>query len=136
MSKNSVKSKIYIPFQNPFWSSLHHQKVIAFSSLFMNWNLVLVGGIKRDFSNLFVFASESQSVAEWQFGTFQKSSFRSITIYFSLQNGITHICCILFEFGSTGEKINIGNICSGCSSFLEKILISNCVITQLSTKLG
>ena len=122
MSKNSVKSKIYIPFQNPFWSSLHHQKVIVFSSLFMNWNLVLVGGIKWDFSNLFVFASESQSVTKWQFGTFQESSFRSITIYFSLQNRITHICCILFEFGSIGEngqKINVGIIWSGGSGFFK-----------------
>ncbi|KAF1751148.1 hypothetical protein GCK72_017702 [Caenorhabditis remanei] len=73
----SVQEDGRADIQNSLWSSLHHKQVVI--SVVVNRDLVLVGGVEWNFSNLWISFTNSEYVSLGEFGELKKGDLGSIS---------------------------------------------------------
>ena len=79
--------------------------------LFVNGDLVLVGGVEGDLADLLVLGPVGHGVSSGQLGTLENGSFGSITVDLTLQDGNSRLARL--ELGSVAETSNAFEISPG-----------------------
>merc|ERR1719295_289389 len=82
------------------WSSLHHQEISLVTwiiSILMDRHLEFIGRVKGDLTNLLILSSVGNYTTMGKLSTLKNGSLRSITIDFSLKNGLTVLSRLEFS---------------------------------------